>query len=35
MSTDPNQNPTPRERIGTWFGNLIKDPVSTLTESAV
>jgi hypothetical protein len=35
MSTDPYQKPTPRERIKTWFGNLIDDPISTLMDSAV
>ncbi len=35
MSTESNQNPSPREHIKTWFGNLIKDPISTLMESAV
>jgi hypothetical protein len=35
MSTDPNQNPTPRQRIKTWFGNLVNDPLGTLVESAV
>ena len=35
MSTEPTQNPSPRERIKTWFGNLVNDPISTLVESAV
>lgn len=35
MSTDPNQNPSVRDRIKTWFRNLVDDPISTLVESAV
>jgi hypothetical protein len=35
VTSDPEQKPTPGQRIKDWFGKLLDDPFGTLVESAV
>jgi hypothetical protein len=35
MSSNPERQPTFGQRVKTWLGKLVEDPIGTLMESAI